>query len=223
MITDNLATLFDTGQPGVRFRQGTILSWNAQTGENTVDLAGGTLTNVPIINTGEAIALRAGHVVGMLGQGSTWFIIGRVTPPNDPNFAAASVAFGSAGAQVFGFALSTAMVLKASSNELVVPDWADEAVVFVGGQTQAVNTTAAKDSYAFRVGCSAGNGGGTFQTVTAGDIGHIGAVSRNRFTGLSGGEVLQITGEAQSLGAAWPLHASNSMFIHAIAIYKSNI
>lgn len=223
MITDNLASLFDTGQPGVRFRQGTILTWNPNTGENTVDLAGGTLTNVPILNTGEAVALKAGHVVGLLGQGSAWFIVGRVTPPNDPNFAAASVAFDSAGAQVFGFALSTALTLKASSNELVVPSWADEAVVYVGGHMHAVNTTAALDTYSFEVGCFGGSGGGTTTSCAAGQVEVNAANSRNHFTGLSGGEVLQITGSAQSGAANWPLHASNSLFLHAIALYKSNV
>lgn len=223
MITDNLASLFDPGQPGVRFRQGTIVSWNPATGENTVDVAGGTLTNVSVLNTGEAVALKAGHVVGLLGQGSAWFIIGRVTPPGDPNFAAASVAFGSAGAQVFGFALSTSMTVKAQSNELVVPSWADEAIVFVGGMMHAVNSTASKDATGMRVGCWGGDGGGVVQTATPGDFASVAAVSRNQFTGLSGGEVLYITGEAFSVGAAWPVNPSNSLFIHAIAIYKSNV
>lgn len=223
MITDNLAPLFGTSGPGVRFRQGTVLTWDPNTGVNTVDVGGSTLANVPILNTGEAVALKAGHVVGLLGQGASWFIIGRVTPPNDPNFAGASLAFGSAGVQVFQFSLSTAITVKATSDELVVPEWADEAVVFVGGQMHAVNTTAAKDSYAFRVGCEGGNGGGVFQTVTAGDIGANAAVSRNHFTGLAGGAVLQITGEAQSNAAAWPSHTANSMYLHAIAIYKSNV
>lgn len=223
MITDNLATLFDSGQPGVRFRQGTILSWNSNTGENTIDLAGGTLTNVPILNTGEAVALKAGHVVGLLGQGSAWFVVGRVTPPNDPNFAAASVAFGSAGAQVFGFSLSTSMVVKATSNELVVPDWADEALVYVGGHMHAVNTSGALDTYSFEVGVNGGTGGGTTTSCAVGQVEVNAANSRNRFTGLSGGEVLQITGAAQSGAAAWAAHGSNSMFLHAIALYKSNV
>ena len=83
LVTDDTAPLFDQAGPGVRFRQGTITAWNAATGQNTVDVANGTLTDVPILNTGEAIALKAGHVVGLLGQGMTWFIIGRITPASD--------------------------------------------------------------------------------------------------------------------------------------------
>jgi hypothetical protein len=222
MITDDLTPLFDGGQPGVRFRQGTVLTWDASTGANTIDVAGATLTDVSILNTGEAIALKAGHIVGLLGQGSAWFIIGRITPPGDANFAAASVEFGSAGAQVFGFTTSTSMVIKASSNELVVPDWADEAIVHVTGSVCAANTTAAITYVAMEVGVNGGAGGGCFTDVPVGRMGSVSASSRNLFTGLSGGEVLQITGAVQT-GAAFTVTAQNAMFIHAIAVYKSNV
>lgn len=222
MISDDLSTLFDSGQPGVRFRQGTILTWDPNSGANTVDLAGGTLANVPILNTGEAIALKAGHVVGLLGQGSTWFIVGRITPPGDPNFAAASVAFGGAGAQVFGYSTSTVTVVKATSNELVVPDWADEALVMITGFAGVINTTAGITFAGMEVGCNGGAGGMAFTDIPANRGGIVGAASRNHLTGLSGGETLQITGAIQS-GVAFAASGSNSMFIHGIAVYKSNV
>ncbi|WBQ02937.1 hypothetical protein [Kribbella sp. CA-293567] len=222
MISDNLAPLFDTGQPGVRFRQGTVTAWNPSTGANTIDVAGGTLTDVPILNTGEAIALKAGHVVGLLGQGSTWFIVGRITPAGDANFAAASVAFGSAGAQLFNYATSTSMVTKVSSNELVVPDWADEAIVIVTGNASVSNTTGANSFAMMEVGCSGGAGGSSPTHVVPGATAGVAASSRNHFTGLSGGNTLQITGAIQT-GAAFAATASNCMFIHAIAVYKSNV
>lgn len=128
MISDDLAPLFGNTGPAVRFRQGTVLSWDSSTGENTIQLGGGTLTNVPILNTGEAIALKAGHIVGLLGQGASWFIIGRVTPPNDPNFAGASVAFGSATAFEQGFAQPATLTQQAAGS-ITVPAWVDEAAV----------------------------------------------------------------------------------------------
>jgi hypothetical protein len=225
VISDDLAALIappiDEG-PALRFRQGLVTSWNTSTGQNTVDLAGGTLTDVPILNTGEAIALKAGHVVALLGQGTSWFIIGRITPPGDANFAAASVAFGSAGAQVFGYSTSTSMVIKATSNELVVPDWADEALVMITGNAAVVNSTAGIQYAAMEVGCQGGTGGSAPSDIAAGRIGQVGASSRNRFTELSGGEVLQITG-AILTGAAFAANGSNAMFIHAIAVFKSNV
>jgi len=222
VITDDLSTLFAPGPEAVRFRQGTITAWNPNTGANTVSVAGGILTDVPILNTGEAIALKAGHVVGLLAFGSTWFILGRITPTGDPNFAAASVDFGSAGAQVFNFATSTSMVVKASSNELVVPDWADEAIVHVTGGCCVVNNSAVITNVAMEVGCFGGVGGGLIQDIPIGRMGSVSASSRNLFTGLSGGEVLTVTGAAQA-GAAFTAVGSNSMFVHATAVYKSNI
>jgi hypothetical protein len=222
VITDDLSGLFGGGPAGLRFRQGTVLTWNPSTGENTVDLAGGTLTNVPIINTAEAVALKPGHVVGMLGQGRTWFILGRVTPPNDPNFAGASLAFGSAGAQVLNYSVSTSSVIKATSDELVVPDWADEAVVLVTGTGCVVNSNAAAQSVALEVGVEGSSGGGSWFDVQPGRIGGYSATNRNLFTGLSGGEVLQVQGAVIGT-AAFAANPSNALFVHAIAIYKSNI
>lgn len=223
MISDNVADLFtrDTG-PALRFRQGTVVAWNASTGENTIDVGGGTLDDLPILNTGEAIALKPGHVVGLLVFGQQVFVLGRITTPGDPNFAAASVEFGSAGAQVFGYATSTAMVNKATSAELVVPDWADEALVMVTGFAALVNNSAATTFGALQVGCNGGVGGAAPQDIPVSSIANLAASSRNQFTGLSGGEILTVAGAIQS-GVALLAHASNAMFVHAIAVYKSNV
>jgi hypothetical protein len=223
MISDDVAgLLMPDDAPAVRFRQGTVTAWDPATGSNTIDVAGGTLTDLPILNTGEAIALKAGHVVGLLVFGRTWFILGRITAPGDPNFAAASVAFDSAGAQAFGFSTSTSSVIKATSSELVVPAWADEAIVMVTGMAGALNTTASLGWLAFDVGCLGGSGGAVLADVEANRMELSAASSRNHFTGLSGGEVLTVTGSVQT-NAAWAVNASNSMFIHAIALYKSNV
>lgn len=138
MISDDVSTLFGDGPPGVRFRQGRITFWNPANGENQIDMGGGTLNDVPILNTGEAIALKEGHIVGLLGQGLSWFIVGRITPPNDPNFASASVAFGRAQDFQQGFAQPAAKTLKASAT-ITVPAWADEAAVMCVATGTLVN------------------------------------------------------------------------------------
>lgn len=96
--SEDLAPLL-VGDPGTetRFRQGVIASWNNQTGENSVDVGGATLQNLPILNTAEAIALGVGDVVGLLAAGASWMILGRITPPNDPQFASAATSFGAGG------------------------------------------------------------------------------------------------------------------------------
>lgn len=227
MITDNLAPLFDQGQPGVRFRQGTILTWDPSTGENTVDLAGGTLTNVPILNTGEAIALKAGHIVALLGQGAAWFIIGRVTPPNDPNFAGASVAFASGSDWSQGFGITQTMTTKATVT-LAVPSWADEAAVIATSTASVLNTrNPASGDYCFAWVLIDGE-----TSIVSGHGYDGGAVSYQAFQNLTAnystvvsnpGSTISVQAQLQSNGGAWPadLAGSNRCSLSAVAIFRS--
>ncbi|MEV0214302.1 hypothetical protein [Micromonospora sp. NPDC050695] len=78
--------------PGVGYRQGVIRSWNTQTAENTVDVGGTLVTNLPILNTNEAVLLAPGDVVGILSTGgpvSSWAILGRLTIPGSDAAASA--------------------------------------------------------------------------------------------------------------------------------------
>lgn len=89
MRSDDLVPLVspDRGQPSgppVGFRQGVIITWNSETAENTVLVAGAVMENLPILNTSEAALLVAGDVVGILTAGPTWAIMGRFTYPGTP-------------------------------------------------------------------------------------------------------------------------------------------
>jgi hypothetical protein len=223
MITDNVATLFGGGQPGVRFRQGTILTWNSETGANTIDLAGGTLTDVPILNTGEAIALKAGHVVGLLGQGSSWFIVGRVTPPGDPNFAGASVAFGGNGVSVQSFSVTTTHADKATMS-ITVPSWVDEAVVLCTANVTLFNTTASGflvSAQAFIDGV--GGGGCQFGLGPTADASqnrmNSGAVSAQRV--ITPGASISFAVQAWTTSGTIASDINNQVNLDAIAIFRS--
>lgn len=225
MITDDLSTLFDAAQPGVRFRQGTILTWNANTGENTINLAGGTLTNVPILNTGEAIALKAGHVVGLLGQGSAWFLVGRVTPPLDPSFAGASVAFGTDNAgTATNFALSTTPT-DVISGTIPVPTWADEALVLAVGNCQLTNTRPAIDFATIQVSINGTGGGGVqtgfspFADASGNYVGSMATSSRQIIS--APGPTITVATTLNVQGAAWGVQASNRANVDAIAVFRS--
>jgi hypothetical protein len=90
MRSNDLAALLVQRQPtGVGFRQGVVLAWNPDTAQNTVDVGGVVLTDVPILNTSESRLLTPGAVVGILTAGSSWMILGRVTVPNTPDAASA--------------------------------------------------------------------------------------------------------------------------------------
>lgn len=225
MISDDVSPLFDKDAPSVRFRQGTILTWNPVTGENTIDMAGGTLENVPVLNTGEAIALKAGHVVGLLGQGMAWFIIGRITPANDPNFAGASLAFAANTAQATNFALGTTIATKVSTT-LDVPAWADEAAVIVTGSAGCVNQTGVADFTAAQCFIDS-NGGPGIQTghspgPTLNANQYLQAISAAHSRVFApAGATITCEMKIRSVNAAWSAHATNSAGISALAIFRS--
>jgi hypothetical protein len=89
MRSDDLVPLLTPARgvpsgPPVGFRQGVIVTWDAETAENTVLVAGAIMENLPILNTSEASILTAGDVVGVLTAGPTWAIMGRFTYPGTP-------------------------------------------------------------------------------------------------------------------------------------------
>lgn len=225
MITDDLSTLFGAGPEAVRFRQGTILTWNANTGANTVDVGGGTLTNVPILNTGEAIALKAGHIVGLLAFGSAWFILGRITPSGDPNFAGASVAFDGAHNSATNFSVTTTNLDKVTGT-ITVPDWADEALVTVTSEVSLANTNAGSNYYATVQPFIGGVGGGGVgfgigPFGTSNDLA-CGSVSFQRLIVNPGSTISLSTKVSVSFGtfAASP---TSTVILDATAIFRSTV
>lgn len=226
MITDNLATLFPAGQPGVRLRQGTVTAWNPNTGANTVDVGGGLLTNVPILNTGEAIALKAGHVVVLLGQGSTWFIIGRITSPGDPNFASASVAFDGEHNSATNFSVTTTHLDKVTGT-LTVPDWADEALVTMTSQISLANTSATVFYASFEPFIDGVGGGGigfgiaANASASANDL-NAGSVSFQRLI-TNPGPTISLSTQAWVTAGTLPASATSTVILDATAIYRSTV
>lgn len=86
----DLAALFNPPQQerysGMRYGQGTILSWNPETFENTIDFRGITLTNVPVEGGTDALTYQPGDVVGLTGWApnggfGSWRITGRIIIP----------------------------------------------------------------------------------------------------------------------------------------------
>jgi hypothetical protein len=226
MITDDLSTLFDAGDPAVRFRQGTVLTWNANTGANTIDLAGGTLTNVPMMNIGEAISLKAGHVVGLLGQGSTWFIIGRITLPGDPNFASASIAFDGVHTSATNFSVTTTHSNKVTSS-IAVPGWADEVLVMMTTQISLANSSAGGFYASFEPFIGGVGGGGIGFGLAANastsfnDL-NAGSISFQRVITNPGASIALATTAWVTAGTL-PASATSTVILDATAIFRSNV
>jgi len=82
---DDLTDLYGPPPAGpsqvMRYRQGTIRSWNAITLENTVEVAGAILNNMPVLGVAEAASFATGVKVGIVRLDETWAIIGRFVTP----------------------------------------------------------------------------------------------------------------------------------------------
>lgn len=144
---DDIAPLlFPADRPDLGFHQGTIISFDKDTGVNTIDVAGTQITNIPVLNTSEVITLKAGHFVGLLRFRSTYFILGRITPTG-AQFGTASVAFDGGGSLTQGraYPLTTTFTDKIVNTDIVVPDWADEALVYTVASAFAFNNSGAND------------------------------------------------------------------------------
>lgn len=85
---DASADLFAEAPAGpalpVTYRQGIVISYDTTTGANQVLVGGTVLTDLPILNTSEALLLSPGAVVGILVAGPTFAILGRLTVPGTP-------------------------------------------------------------------------------------------------------------------------------------------
>lgn len=88
-LTGLMAGLFSPPPDGpslpITYRQGVIVTFDQTTLENTVDVGGTVLTDLPLLGVGEASLLTAGAVVGILvigGAGAkNMVIIGRLVTP----------------------------------------------------------------------------------------------------------------------------------------------
>jgi hypothetical protein len=133
MRRDDLTSLFAPPPAGpsqdVGYRQGVVLSWNPDTAENTVRVGGATLTNLPILNSFEALLISAGAVVGLITAGPSWAILGRITIP------------GTAGAGSAAAVVTAESATVAAAEARAVAAFADLATV---GPTVAITLPAAR-------------------------------------------------------------------------------
>lgn len=75
---------------GVQFSQATVLTWDNETLHNTLEWRGITITDIPIVEGINALVIRPGDVVGMLGWApenakgvGSWWILGKLSNPGE--------------------------------------------------------------------------------------------------------------------------------------------
>jgi hypothetical protein len=94
-----------TGAP-VTFRQGVVVTWDISTGENTVNVGGTVLSNLPVLTTGEVTSLAAGDVVGLLRSGTQYFVLGRIDLAETAG-GSINIGAGGAGRGLLGYTFSS--------------------------------------------------------------------------------------------------------------------
>lgn len=211
----------------LRLRKATIIEWDQGTGQNVLLFNGSLVANVPMLNTGEVIALQPGHVVALAVTGNSAFILGRITKPGNADFGSAAIDFGTAGLSISNFSVpgSGGLGLIAQTT-LQVPLWADEAAVMVTATGGLKNPTGAADTGFLTVGVNGGSGGSYGQAIGAGASAPVYASSHNLLTGLTttGSKALSIEASvAHTTAGLWAANAANSVFVHAIAMFRSTV
>lgn len=75
---------------GVQFTQAKVLTWDNETLHNTLEWRGITLTDIPIVEGINALVIRPGDIVGMLGWApenakgmGSWWILGKLSNPGE--------------------------------------------------------------------------------------------------------------------------------------------
>lgn len=221
---DDLVPLFSAPPEGPRIRQGTIVSWDVNAGTGTVNVAGGTLTDVPFLTAGGIAWFIPGDPVVLLAQGGAWFILGRVVKG-----AAGSVRgigrntqgtiFGNTGTVVPG-ALGTTFLTYATLN-IAVPLWANSASIAATFQVLVKNSTAAPDYLRARIvapdGVSVSH---TCQALAGGWASMTATLQWGIF--VTPGGTLTLLGELATQVAGWAADPAASCILQASALFNSN-
>lgn len=226
MIADDLSgILLPPDGPDVGFRQGTIVAFDPATGANTVNVAGGLLTDVALLNIGDTVNLVAGDVVVLMRLRSSWAILGRlIGVPGGDALNATAVGFGSIGQSELNFGLSTTYAVKAS-DLIEVPIWANRMLMHATADATVENTSAAADFAYLRVGIDSASGGSAFAAVSASAGGHPDkyahlAASAVAEVPVTGGDLHIVVAEMRSSVGAWAANPGNIVNLNATAIFR---
>lgn len=225
MIGDDITTfLVRDDDPGFGFRQGTVLAFDPTTGENTIGVAGGTLTDLPLLNIGDTVNLTVGDVVVLMRLKSSWAILGRLMVPGGAALNATAVGFGSLGVSNLNFGLTTSYTVKAS-DLIEIPAWANRMLMHATADATVENTSAAADFAYLRIGIDSASGGSAFGAVSNAAGGHPDkythlAASAVTEIPVTGGDLHIVVAEMRSSVGSWAANAGNIVNLNAIAIFR---
>lgn len=216
------------------FRQGYLLSFNANTGESVVEVGGAQLVNLPLLNIGDTVNLRGentagaglGDVVILMKMGFSWAIMGRVVIPGTSAINSTASDFDSQFSGNFADGDLVVGYQTFSSQTFVVPSWANNAVVF-GTSVVTVQNTSAGAGFAEVI--TDINGSGGVQTTQLLQVNDYTAIPHTQTRELFRsnppgpfqlGTLLTVTARAQlNSGATW-VNGFKRAALNTLVLYR---
>lgn len=209
--------------PNSGFRQGVVVTFDPDNGQNTVAVAGGVLTDLPLVNTGAVIDIAAGDVVVLMRLRSSWAILGKIVNPGAEDYGVRAVEVQPLGWFGSGFALTTSYVTQAGT-DLEAPEWANMAAVIAIGTISIWNTSGATRFVQAQTtisldGALTAQSTGHFQSIANGQGGNA-ASSIIRLMVIDPGAagVVAVAVDAKA-DAAVPAHASSWADVMALITF----
>lgn len=221
---DDLVPLFAPQPDGPRVRQGVVVAWDVNAGTGTINVAGGTLTDVPFLTPGGIAWFTPGDPVVLLAQGGAWFVLGRVVKGLAGSVRGIGrntqgVIFGNSGMLTPG-ALGLTFLTYATVN-IAVPLWANSANITATFQVFHKNSTAAADYLRARILAPDG--------VSVSHLAQVGATAWGSLTAtllwgvvVTPGGTLTMLGQISTQVAGWASDAGASCILQVSALFNSN-
>lgn len=221
MNTEELAPLVvPPGDADLDFRAGTVLAWNPTTGQNTIDVGGAPLQDLPMLSIGDTVNIAVGDTVALLRYKSTMYIQGRIVQPGSGVLATSAILPATATASAGGYSITTE--LTKVSVELTAPDWSNAVTVFATLHATGRNDRGVTDYMYCRVRINGSGGAQQFGQADASPNPSYATVSTSYSASglLPGGTSFLIEGTVNSnTGATWSAHGLNQCDLTYSVIY----
>lgn len=219
----DLAGLFAPPAESESYRQGVIQAFNPSTGANSVKVGGATLTNLPILVSGDTVNYAENDVVILMRYQSSWAILGRVVTAGSAELTAAAVDFYAGhNSNLVVFTITSALQTR-SSLTVPTPSWANSALFFASSTLVVSNPSAGTDSARTSTDINGVSGGETtHQVVNDGNFYSLNT-SVARQLGVGGAGPLNpttlIETRIRTNGGTWT-NGGRWTYLNAIGIFR---
>lgn len=213
----DFSDLLQPATPDPPFRQGVVVAYNTGTGQNTIDVGGALLQDLPLLNIGDTVNLAVGNVVVLMKLKSSWAILGRVLSPLSSSFAADAVKTFHGQNQVSNFAITTSFQTFGTFT-FTTPAFANQCLIYGTAQVTAENTSGASDRLNVILDINGAGGGEGKLTLVSTAIGAI-TSANSRQIGVTSGQTITLNGRVKTTVGNWAADSENVSTINSVAIF----